>query len=87
MLNRRQAISQSNLSSPRRRHHPTGKRCGKPPLSTFLTDPEGVITCWGVTAERALGYAEAEAVGKPSSVIFTPEDMTTTPSCHHGNRS
>jgi PAS domain S-box-containing protein len=43
--------------------------------SIFLTDPEGVITSWNVAAERIIGYAEAEAVGKHFSLIFTPEDV------------
>lgn len=42
--------------------------------SIFLTDPDGVITSWNVAAERVIGYAEAEAVGRHYSLIFTPED-------------
>ncbi len=43
--------------------------------SIFLTDPDGVITSWNVAAERIIGYAEAEAVGRHFSIIFTPEDV------------
>jgi len=43
--------------------------------SVFLTDPAGVVTSWNVAAERIIGYAEAEAVGRHFSLIFTPEDV------------
>ncbi len=43
--------------------------------SIFLTDPDGVITSWNVAAERVIGYAESEAVGKHFSLIFTPDDV------------
>lgn len=43
--------------------------------SIFLTDPDGVITSWNVSAERVIGYSESEAVGKHYSIIFTPEDL------------
>ena len=37
-------------------------------------DPAGVITSWNIGAERAFGYSEAEALGQPSALLFTPED-------------
>jgi len=41
----------------------------------FITfDPESRITSWSRGAERLLGYAEAEILGQPGSVFFTPED-------------
>jgi PAS domain S-box-containing protein len=43
--------------------------------SIFLTDLDGVITSWNVAAERIIGYSEADAVGKPFSLIFTPDDI------------
>jgi PAS domain S-box-containing protein len=43
--------------------------------SIFLTDAEGVVTSWNVAAERIIGYAGAEAVGRHYSLIFTPEDI------------
>jgi PAS domain S-box-containing protein len=43
--------------------------------SIFTTDPDGRITSWNVEAERILGYSEAEILGQPFSLIFTPEDL------------
>src|SRR5262249_5860820 len=43
--------------------------------SIFTRDPQGRITSWNREAERILGYAEAEVLGQPFSVIFTPEDV------------
>ncbi|MDA8519896.1 CheR family methyltransferase [Acidovorax sp. NCPPB 4044] len=40
----------------------------------ILLDGHGQITRWNKGAERALGYAEAEMLGKPAAIIFTPED-------------
>jgi PAS domain S-box-containing protein len=41
----------------------------------FLTlDPAGLITSWSVGAERLFGITRPNAVGKPASLIFTPED-------------
>jgi PAS domain S-box-containing protein len=40
----------------------------------FLIDPQGHIVTWNPGAERLLGYAAGEIIGKPYSVIFTPED-------------
>ena len=40
----------------------------------FTFDTQGVITTWNLGAERILGYAEAEILGKKLEVIFTPED-------------
>jgi PAS domain S-box-containing protein len=40
----------------------------------FLLDTDGRITSWNDGARRMLGYSEAESIGMPSEVIFTPED-------------
>lgn len=40
----------------------------------FTLDLHGMITTWNSGAERLLGYTEAEIVGQPSHMIFTPED-------------
>lgn len=38
-------------------------------------DLEGRITSWNSGAERIMGYGEEEAVGKPVSIFFTPQDV------------
>ncbi len=40
----------------------------------ILLDPEGRVTSWNMGAERILGWAEAEVLGQPADLIFTPED-------------
>lgn len=40
----------------------------------FLLDPDNHVTAWNTGAERLFGYAAAEALGRPGSFIFTPED-------------
>jgi len=40
----------------------------------FTLDNEGLVSTWNEGAERILGYTEEEALGQPSSFIFTPED-------------
>jgi PAS domain S-box-containing protein len=42
--------------------------------SIFTLDPRGTITSWNDEAGRILGYAEAEALGRHFSIIFTEED-------------
>ncbi|MCL1467857.1 response regulator [Argonema galeatum] len=41
----------------------------------FFLDTDGRITRWSIGAERILGYREAEILGQPISIIFTPEDL------------
>jgi PAS domain S-box-containing protein len=41
----------------------------------FMVDPNGHVLDWNVGAERIFGYREAEIVGEPSSILFTPEDI------------
>ncbi|MDQ3000120.1 MAG: PAS domain S-box protein [Fibrobacterota bacterium] len=41
----------------------------------FLVNKEGLIVSWNKGTERVFGYNEAEALGKPFSTIFTPEDI------------
>ncbi len=38
-------------------------------------DPQGRFTRSSLGAERILGYQEAEILGQPGSIIFTPEDI------------
>ena len=40
----------------------------------FLLDPEGRYVTWTAGAEKILGYTEAEARGRPFSLIMTAED-------------
>ena len=40
----------------------------------MLLDAEGRYTDWNRGAEKMFGYTEAEAVGQPTHLIFTPED-------------
>ncbi len=37
-------------------------------------DDDARITTWSPSAERLTGWTEAEAVGQPGSLLFTPED-------------
>ena len=41
----------------------------------FLVDLTGKVASWNVGAERILGYQEAEIVGQPLAIFFTPEDL------------
>ena len=41
----------------------------------FQIDRAGRILTWNAGAERLLGWAEAEAVGKDVSTLFVPEDV------------
>jgi PAS domain S-box-containing protein len=40
----------------------------------IFLDAERRVTGWNVGAERILGWAEGEALGRPDEIIFTPED-------------
>ncbi len=40
----------------------------------FQMDTHGTIISWNSGAERLLGWAEQEAIGKEASLVFTPED-------------
>ncbi|WP_238274772.1 MULTISPECIES: PAS domain-containing protein [Methylobacterium] len=40
----------------------------------LTTDPDGRLTSWSAGAETILGWTAAEAVGRPVSILFTPED-------------
>ena len=43
-------------------------------FAIFTEDADGLVTSWNVGAERLLGYAEAEILGRSADVIFTDED-------------
>jgi two-component system, chemotaxis family, CheB/CheR fusion protein len=40
----------------------------------FTLDLDGKINSWNAGAERTFGFTEAEIIGQPSSILFTPED-------------
>jgi PAS domain S-box-containing protein len=40
----------------------------------FLVDRRGSVASWNAGAERILGYGEAEILGRPAALLFTPED-------------
>ncbi len=44
----------------------------------FMADTDERIASWNSGAERILGYAEAEAIGQPAAMIFTPEDRLSS---------
>ncbi|HUQ94634.1 MAG TPA: PAS domain S-box protein [Bryobacteraceae bacterium] len=41
----------------------------------FQVDLDGRIASWNSGAERLLGYEEAEILGQPVALLFTPEDI------------
>lgn len=47
---------------------------GAKEYAMFLLDSEGIITFWSTGAERVFGWTQAEAIGQPGAMIFTPED-------------
>lgn len=40
----------------------------------FIIDPDGILRSWNAGVEQLLGYSEQEWIGRPASIIFTPED-------------
>ena len=40
----------------------------------FTIDPEGIVSSWNAGVEHLLGYSEKEWIGRPASIIFTPEE-------------
>jgi PAS domain S-box-containing protein len=52
---------------------------GLPQLSSRLKNaiasgtPDGIIVSWNPGAQQMYGYTEAEAVGKPISILIPPE--------------
>jgi PAS domain S-box-containing protein len=43
-------------------------------FAIFSMDPSGTVIAWNRGAERLLGYADEEIIGRDGDVIFTPED-------------
>jgi PAS domain S-box-containing protein len=42
-------------------------------------DLDGVITSWNESAERPFGYTEAEAVGRPVTILIPPDRLDEEP--------
>ncbi|KQP20571.1 PAS domain-containing sensor histidine kinase [Pseudorhodoferax sp. Leaf267] len=42
--------------------------------AVIVCDPQGVVRGWARSSEALLGWSAAEAIGRPLSAIFTPED-------------
>ena len=40
----------------------------------FALDEDGRVTTWNTGAERILGYHEADVIGRPGDIFFSPED-------------
>ncbi len=47
---------------------------GAPDYAVFLLENDGTITYWSTGAEKVFGWSAEEVVGRPGSMIFTPED-------------
>jgi PAS domain S-box-containing protein len=43
----------------------------------FQMDEHGRIVTWNAGAERMLGYTETEIIGRPSAILFVPEDVNS----------
>ena len=48
---------------------------GAEDFAIVTLDKHGMIASWNSGCERLLGYVEAEAVGRPGAMFFTPEDQ------------
>src|SRR4051812_18216903 len=44
-------------------------------FAVMLLDSEGRIDAWFAGATAVFGYEEHEVLGRPSSILFTPEDV------------
>ena len=43
-------------------------------FAIFMLDEEGRVVSWNQGAERVTGYSEADILGEPGALLFTPED-------------
>jgi diguanylate cyclase (GGDEF)-like protein/PAS domain S-box-containing protein len=43
--------------------------------AVFAVSPEGHVITWNSGAEQTFGYTQTEIIGRPFSIIFTPEDI------------
>jgi PAS domain S-box-containing protein len=63
-----------------RKLHQTNERYrlmieGSKDYALFTFDGHGCVTSWSAAAERLLGYAESEILGRNYSTFFAPEDV------------
>lgn len=43
-------------------------------FAIFMVDDQGRVMSWNQGAERVTGFAEADILGEPAALLFTPED-------------
>jgi PAS domain S-box-containing protein len=43
--------------------------------AVFTTDKNGDVNSWNTGAEKVLGYAEREVIGRNAAIFFTPDDI------------
>jgi two-component system CheB/CheR fusion protein len=43
-------------------------------FAIFTLSPDGIVDTWNTGAERVFGFTEAEILGQPGDILFTPED-------------
>ena len=67
---RREALSA--LADSEERHRLIVESAGEHAI--FTTDLEGLVTTWNAGAERVLGHAAEEILGRSAALVFTPED-------------
>ncbi|HLM54433.1 MAG TPA: PAS domain S-box protein, partial [Pseudoxanthomonas sp.] len=48
---------------------------GAEEFAIVTLDADGIITSWNTGAERIVGYAAAETIGRPGSMLYVPEDQ------------
>jgi PAS domain S-box-containing protein len=48
---------------------------GATDYALFLTDPDGLLICWNLGAERVFGYRTDEIIGQHFSRFFSPDDI------------
>ncbi len=60
---------------------------GAEEFAIVTLDPHGMITAWNRGAERLIGYAAEEAIGRPGAIFFTREDQQKTIPEHEMNRA
>ncbi len=60
---------------------------GAEDFAIITTDGQGITTSWNSGAERITGFCEADVVGQPCAVLFTPEDRAAGVPDHELSRA